>query len=74
MTAAVNGSASLANGRSGNGGHHRRLQWVQQKETTISQGNYPNDDGAEINSGRHHASLAKDMIDEQQRQGGGEWC
>ncbi len=63
--AAVIGGAYLANDSIGDGSHHRRLWWVRQKTITISRGNYPDDDGAEINGGRRHTLLAKDMIGKQ---------
>jgi hypothetical protein len=44
---------------------------VGAKKYTISQGNYPSDDGAKINGCRRHTSLAKDMIGKQPRQGEG---
>jgi hypothetical protein len=44
---------------------------VAKKTTTSHQRNYLNNDGDEIDSGRHRASLAKDMIGEQRRQGVG---
>jgi hypothetical protein len=70
--AAVDGSVSLANGSGGDGGHHCQLQWVQQKKTTtISQENYPNDDGAKIDGGRCNALPAEYMIGKQRRQGEG---
>ena len=47
------------------------MMGVANKQSIISKENYPNDDGAKIDGGRRHTSLAKDMFGKQPRKGEG---
>ncbi len=57
----IDGGTYLANGRVGNGGHYCQLPLMQHKKATISQENYPNNDGAKIDSGKT-CIVSQDMI------------